>query len=236
MTEGAIRAVLFDFGGVILSSPIDAFLAYEAERGLPRGFVQTLNTIAPDTNAWACMERGEIDEAEFYARFEAEARTRGHSFDARALLARLAGRVRPEMVAAIASLRTRYVTACLTNNMKLGLGTAMAKTEADAREIAEVMKLFAFVVESCKIGVRKPEVAFYERACAIIGVAPEHCVFLDDLGMNLKPARALGMRTIKVGSPEQALRDLEEVLDHPVRLADLQGSPGSINIAREPRE
>ena len=215
MTE--IRAVLFDFGGVILSSPIDAFRAYERAQDLPAGFLQRLNTTDPDTNAWACMERGELDEATFCARFEAEARAHGYTIDARAVLGQLSGQIRPALVEVIRTLRSRYRVACLTNNMPIGHGSAMARTPELAAAIAEVMALFAHVVESCKIGARKPEPRFYAHACELVGVAPEHCVFLDDLGINLKPARAMGMATIKVGDPAQAIADLEAVLGHPVR-------------------
>jgi putative hydrolase of the HAD superfamily len=211
-----IRAVLFDFGGVILSSPIDGFLAYERSAGLPAGFLQRLNSTDPDRNAWACMERGELDEPTFCTRLEAEARAQGHAIDARSVLGQLTGQLRPAMIAAIRALLPRYRVACLTNNMPLGHGSAMARTPELAAEIAEVLALFAHVVESCKIGARKPEPRFYARACEIVGVAPEHCVFLDDLGINLKPARAMGMTTIKVGDPARALADLEAVLGHPL--------------------
>jgi putative hydrolase of the HAD superfamily len=211
-----IRAVLFDFGGVILSSPIDGFRAYEQRAQLPAGFLVRLNSTNPDTNAWACMERGELDEPTFCSRLEDEARTLGHTIDARAILSGLTGQIRPDMVVAIRALRTRYRVACLTNNMPLGHGTAMARTPDLAAEIAEVLTLFAHVVESSKIGARKPEPRFYQRACELVGVAPEHCVFLDDLGINLKPARALGMTTIKVGDPAQALAELEALLGHPL--------------------
>mgnify|MGYP001617762952 CR=1 FL=1 len=213
----SIRAVLFDFGGVLLSSPIDSFRAYERSAKLPAGFLQRLNTLDPDTNAWACMERGELDEATFYARFEAEAQAQGHAIDARTVLGQISGQLRPELVDVVRTLRIRYRVACLTNNMSLGLGTAMATSSQRAAEIAEVMALFAHVVESCKIGARKPEPRFYSHACELVGVAPEHCVFLDDLGINLKPARAMGMTTIKVGDPAQAIADLEAVLGHTVR-------------------
>jgi len=217
MTLPEIRAILFDFGGVILSSPIDGFRAYERRANLPAGFLQRINTLDPDTNAWACMERGELDLATFHARFEAEARAQGHAIDARAVLAQLSGQLRPEMVAVVRTLRTNYRVACLTNNMPLGHGAAMAENPARAAEIAGVMALFAHVIESCKIGTRKPEPRFYARACEIVGVAPEHCVFLDDLGINLKPARAMGMTTIKVSDPAQAIADLEAALGHAVR-------------------
>jgi putative hydrolase of the HAD superfamily len=212
-----IHAVLFDFGGVVLSSPLDAFHAYEARAGLPANFLQTINTLDPDTNAWACMERGELSEAEFYRRFEDEARALGHVIDARAILGQLTGELRPVMLDAIRTLRSRYTVACLTNNMPLGLGTAMASSPARAAEIADAMALFDHVVESREIRARKPEPRFFSRACEIIGVPPRHCVFLDDLGQNLKTARFLGMTTIKVVTVARALDELEAVLGHSVR-------------------
>jgi putative hydrolase of the HAD superfamily len=212
-----IRAVLFDFGGVILSSPIDGFRAYERARELPAGFLQRLNSTDPDTNAWACMERGELDEATFCARLEAEALAAGHAIDARLILGQLTGQIRPEMVEVIRTLQPRYRLACLTNNMPIGHGSAMTRNPELAAEIAQVLALFEHVVESCKIGARKPEPRFYARACEIVGVAPEHCVFLDDLGINLKPARAMGMATIKVGDPAAAIAELEAILGHPAR-------------------
>ena len=210
-----IRAVLFDFGGVILSSPIDGFLAYERSAQLPRGFLQRINSTNPDGNAWACMERGELDEPTFCARFEAEAAALGFTVDARAVLGQLTGHIRAELVDVLRVLRPRYRVACLTNNMPVGHGSAMARTPELAAQIAEVMALFAHVIESWKIGARKPEPRFYARACEVVGVPPEQCVFLDDLGINLKPARELGMTTIKVESESQAIADLSKALQLP---------------------
>jgi putative hydrolase of the HAD superfamily len=212
-----IRAVLFDFGGVILSSPIDAFRAYERAMQLPAGFLQRINSTNPDANAWACMERGELDEATFHDRFESEGRALGFAFDSRTVLSQISGDIRPAMVDVVRNLRGRYHVACLTNNMPIRFGPAMAATSERATQLAEIMALFAHVVESCKIGTRKPEPRFFARACEIVGVAPEHCVFLDDLGINLKPARAMGMTTIKVGDPAEAIAELEAILGHPVR-------------------
>jgi putative hydrolase of the HAD superfamily len=208
-----IRAVFWDFGGVILDSPFDAFRRHEEEKGLPRDFIRRLNTTNPDTNAWARFERSEVDLDAFCALFEEEARQAGHPLDARAVVALLAGEVRPEMVAALRAVKAAgYKTACLTNNV-----TSSRRTPEKARQVAEIMALFDAVVESSKAGARKPEPRFYTIACEMLGVEPDETVFLDDLGINLKPARALGMRTIKVETPEQALAELEEVLGHPIR-------------------
>ena len=213
MTEVPIRAVFWDFGGVILDSPFDAFRRYEEERGLPADFIRRLNTTNPDSNAWAKLERSEVEIDAFCELFEAEARAAGHELDGRAVVGLLAGEVRPEMVAALRAVKAAgYKTACLTNNVR-----TITRTPEKARQVAEIMALFDAVVESSKVGVRKPEPRFYEIACEMLGVSPPEVVFLDDLGINLKPARALGMRTIKVSTPEQALGELEAVLGRPVR-------------------
>jgi putative hydrolase of the HAD superfamily len=201
----AIRAVLFDFGGVITSSPFDAFTRLEEELGLPVDFIRTVNATNPDENAWARLERSEVDLDTFAALWSDEALALGHAVDGRAVLERLAGQIRPEMVAAIRTCRTAYKTGCLTNNF----GSADSGVSA---EVAAVYELFDAVLESRTLGVRKPDPRFYELACSTLDVQPEECVFLDDLGVNLKPARAIGMRTIKVEDPEIALRELETVL------------------------
>ena len=196
-----IRAVLFDFGGVISSSPFEAFAHLEVERGLPADFIRTVNATNPDTNAWARLERGEVDLESFGSQWSGEARALGHELDGRLVLERLAGEIRPQMVEAIRACGTKYKTACLTNNF----------TRAEAvlsDEVASVYALFDAVLESRVLGVRKPDPRFYELACEALGVRPDECVFLDDLGVNLKPARALGMQTIKVTDPDVALAEL----------------------------
>lgn len=200
-----IRAVLFDFGGVISSSPFEAFAHLEAERGLPADFIRTVNATNPDTNAWARLERGEVDLETFGSLWSDEARSLGHELDGRLVLERLAGEIRPQMVEAIRSCRTNYKTACLTNNF----------TRAEAmlsEEVAAVYRLFDAILESRVLGVRKPDPRFYELACEALDVAPDECVFLDDLGVNLKPARQLGMHTIKVTDPDVALTELGDLV------------------------
>jgi putative hydrolase of the HAD superfamily len=208
----APKAVLFDFGGVFTASPFEAFNRYEAEVGLPRDFIRGVNARNPDDNAWARLERGQIGLDAFVALFEAEAAAAGHRLDARHVLGCLGGELRPEMVVALERIRQRFKTACLTNNAAAGEGAGMARAPELAQAIAQVLRRFDRVVESSKVGCRKPEPRFYEIACEALAVAPAEAVFLDDLGVNLKPARAMGMRTIKVGSPKQALRELEAVL------------------------
>lgn len=209
-------AVVFDFGGVITESPFDAFARIEAERGLPADLVRRINSLDPDTNAWARFERAEITADEFDVDFAAEARALGHDLPGSVVLAVLSGDVRPRMVAALDLLAERgYRLGCITNNVPAGHGAQMSRSAAHAAEIAAIMTRFAYVVESSKVGLRKPDPAIYELACDELGVRPEECVYLDDLGINCKPAAALGMTAIKVTSEDQALRDLGAALGLP---------------------
>ena len=203
-----ITAALFDFGGVILSSPFEAFHHYETTHGLPQGFIRGLNATNPDTNAWARFERSELTFDDFADAFEAEAIDAGHPIDAREVIALLGGELRAEMVEAVHRCHERLKTALLTNNV-VGM-------DHDDR-FAEVFAHFDEVIESSKVGVRKPDVRFYEMACEALDIEPSEAVFLDDLGVNLKPAKALGMTTIKVLDADQAITELEAVVGFPLR-------------------
>ena len=213
MQEQRIRAVLWDFGGVILSSPFEAFNTYEDARGLPRDIIRRVNATNPDSNAWALLERSEVSPAEFDSLFARESEALGHRIPGADVLALLSGDIRPAMVAALdAVIAAGYLTACLTNNV------VSREAPADDRAVAvrEVMDRFHHVVESSKVGCRKPEPRFYEIACDLLGVSPAECVFLDDLGINLKPAAAMGKRTVKVGEPGAAITELSSILGIPL--------------------
>ena len=210
-------AVLWDFGGVILSSPFEAFNHYEAKAGLPVDFIRTVNATNPHTNAWALLERNEISPADFDQAFANDSAALGHEVKGAAVLALLAGEIRPRMVGALDAVKAAgYKTACLTNNV-IATDTESAVLADDrAVAISNVMTRFDAVVESSKVGVRKPEPRFYEIACELLGVQPSECVFLDDLGINLKPAAAMGMTTIKVVDPDVALQELSAHLALPL--------------------
>jgi putative hydrolase of the HAD superfamily len=217
-----ITATLWDFGGVILSSPFDAFARYESQHGLADGFIRTLNATNPDTNAWAALERGSVTFDQFCALFEAEARAAGGDLAAAEVMSLLSGEIRPQMVEALRRCRQAGLrTAMLTNNFVGPEGTD-SPFSPRADRVGEVVELFDVVVESSRVGVRKPDPRFYQMACDLLGIAPEQAVFLDDLGINLKPARDMGMTTIKVGDPDVALVELEAVLGVPLRSASHQ--------------
>lgn len=202
--------VIFDFGGVITSSPFEAFNRLEAELGLPRDFIRRVNATNPENNAWAKFERAEIDADGFDALFAAEAEALGHALDGASVIACLAGDVRPNMVTALDRLKEEgFGIGCITNNVKAGRGAAMARSEDKALQIEAIMARFDHVIESSRVGVRKPDPRIYQMMCEQLGVEPAACIYLDDLGINCKPAAMLGMRAIKVTNGEQALADLE---------------------------
>ncbi|MGI8840900.1 MAG: HAD-IA family hydrolase [Caulobacteraceae bacterium] len=196
----AIDAVIWDFGGVFTTSPFEAFNRYEARRGLPADFIRTVNATRPDVNAWAHFERAEIDAAGFDAAFLAESVALGHPVRGADVLPLLSGEVRPAMVEALRLCKRRFKVGCITNNVASG-GAPSATSE--------IMGLFDAVIESSRAWVRKPDRRIYLMMCEALDVAPRACVYVDDLGINCKPAAALGMTAIKFVSERQALADLE---------------------------
>jgi putative hydrolase of the HAD superfamily len=208
----AVEAVIWDFGGVFTTSPFDAFNRYEREKGLPNDIIRRINSINPDANAWARIERSEIDAQMFDRLFEDEAKLLGHMIPGRDVLALLSGDLRPRVVAAFRACKARFKVGCITNNAPTGKGAGMSSSSEKARQIADVFALFDHVIESSKAGVRKPDPRIYAMMCEALSVKPEACVYLDDLGINCKPAREMGMTTIKVVSEEQLLADLSKAV------------------------
>lgn len=217
MPHSTIRAVLWDFGGVLTESPFEAFRCYEREHGLPEGFIRRLNAANPDGNAWARFERGELTLAEFDDAFGQESRAAGYAVPGSKVVRLLYRAVRPAMVEALRRCSEHYLTACVTNNVNTGVGHGLPTSDERAEEIERILSLFDLVIESSKVGARKPEPGFYRIALDALQVEPAQTVYLDDLGINLKPARAMGMTTIKVESEEQALAELEQVLGMTLR-------------------
>jgi putative hydrolase of the HAD superfamily len=216
MTHPRFTAVLWDFGGVVTSSPFEAFNRMEAARRLPHDFVRRVNSTDPDNNAWARFERAEIDAAAFDAAFAEEARAQGHDLPGRDVIACLSGDVRPRMVVALDWLKVAgYRLGCITNNVPAGKGPGMAFGESRAAAVADAMARFEHIIESSKAGLRKPDPRIYLMMCEALGVEPAECIYLDDLGINCKPAAALGMHAIKVTGEAQALSDLAAALGQP---------------------
>ena len=206
-----IDAVIWDFGGVISSSPFEAFARFEVARGLPRDFLRTVNATNPHENAWARLERSELDLPGFDEAFAIESRALGHEVRGADVLPLLAGEIRPEMVEALRRIGARLKTGCITNNF-----TAMSVSPMGGLYKAEIMRLFHHVIESAKAGVRKPDPRIYALMLDHLKVEPGRAIYLDDLGINLKPARAMGMTTIKVVTGDDAIKDLEGLLGAPL--------------------
>ncbi len=204
-----IEAVIWDFGGVFTSSPFEAFAAYERSKGLPEGLIRRINSENHLENAWARFERAELDLDGFDGAFAAEARALGYDVPGREIIPLLRGALRPEMVEALRRIKPRHKTGCITNNVA---PMQVNNTEPGAFYAREIMDMFDHVIESSKAGIRKPNPRIYQMMCETLEVLPEACVYLDDLGGNLKPARAMGMTTIKVETGAQAIAELEDAL------------------------
>lgn len=202
----AIEAVIFDFGGVLTSSPFEAFSRFETERGLPADIIRRTNAANHLENAWAKFERAEVDIETFDHLFAEESRALGAEVRGREVLPLLQGDLRPEMVEALKRIKAQFKTGCITNNLP---ANAIGSMTGRSLYVAEVMVLFDHVIESAKIGLRKPDPRIYQLMVETLTVDPKNCLYLDDLGVNLKPAREMGMSTIKVASGAQAIVELE---------------------------
>lgn len=207
-----IKAVFWDFGGVITTSPFDSFNTYEATNNLDKDFIRKVNSTNPDINAWAKLERNEIDIVEFNDLFFSESSSLGHGIYGIEVIKLLQGQLRPEMIKALKAIQGNLVQACLTNNIVSPETTLSDENVSIAGKNNEVMGLFDFVIASSEQNVRKPDPAFYHLALKEAKVDPEEAVFLDDLGINLKPAKAIGMHTIKVVNSQDALKELNSLL------------------------
>lgn len=210
------KAVIWDFGGVFTSSPFDAFARYEAEQGLPRNFIRTVNATNPLDNAWAQLEQSKVSGEEFDSLFREESKALGHEVPGADVLKLLSGSLRPRVVDALKVCKQHGKVGCITNNAPIGKGASMTNDAEKAAQLAHVFDQFDHLIESSKIGIRKPDPQIYKLMCEALDVAPEDCVYLDDLGINLKPARAMGMTTIKVLDEDQLLEDLKSATGYDV--------------------
>ena len=201
-----IEAVIWDFGGVLTTSPFEAFARFERERGLPADIIRRTNASNHWENAWAKFERAEVDLETFDSLFAAESQALGAEVRGKDVLPLLVGDPRPEMVEVLRRIKRQFKTGCITNNLP---ANAFGSAGDRSIYVAETMALFDHVIESAKIGLRKPDPRIYRMMVEALGVDPRACVYLDDLGVNLKPARDMGMTTIKVIDAPQAIAELE---------------------------
>jgi putative hydrolase of the HAD superfamily len=201
-----IEAVVWDFGGVLTTSPFEAFARFETERGLPADIIRRTNANNHWENAWAKFERAEVDIEAFDRLFATESLALGAEVRGKDVLPLLSGNLRPEMVEALRRVKATFKTGCITNNLP---ANAIGSLGGRSIYVAEVMALFDHVIKSAKIGLRKPDPRIYQMMTKALGIDPKNCVYLDDLGVNLKPAREMGMKTIKVVDATQAIGELE---------------------------
>lgn len=204
----AVEAVIWDFGGVFTSSPFEAFNRLEAELGAPTDHIRRVNATNHHDNAWALFERNEIDAARFDELFLEESAALGFPIRGADVLPKLSGELRPRMVAALKTCKQHYKVGCITNNVVSMHSPGQNEIQRAAGAMGQVMPLFDAIIESSKAGIRKPDPRIYTMMCDLLAVRPEACVYLDDLGINCKPAAGLGMKAIKVVDVDQTLADL----------------------------
>ena len=200
------KAIIWDFGGVITSSPFDAFNEFEEVNGLPKDIIRTINSENPDMNAWAQFESNSITIDQFDDLFLKEAKAKGFDIKGRDIIKLLKGSIRENMVSFLRELKSDFKLGCITNNVK------PSSEENTDNETKEAMSIFDHVIESSIAGIRKPNPEIYMMSCDALNVSPDQCIYLDDLGINLKPARELGMTTIKVIQPEDAIQEVRNIL------------------------
>ena len=200
------KAIIWDFGGVITSSPFEAFNQFEEANGLPRDIIRTINSENPDTNAWAKFESNSVTIDVFNDLFLKEAKAKGFDIKGRDIIKLLKGSIRKNMVSFLRELKSDFKLGCITNNVK------SSSEENNDNGTKEAMSLFDHVIESSIVGIRKPNPEIYMMSCDALKVNPDQCIYLDDLGINLKPARELGMTTIKVIHPEDAIQEVRNLL------------------------
>jgi putative hydrolase of the HAD superfamily len=204
-----VQAVIWDFGGVFTSSPFEAFNRLEAELGAPKDHIRKVNATNHHENAWALFERNEIDAAKFDELFLQESTALGFPVRGRDVLPKLSGELRPRMVAALKACKAAgFKVACITNNVVSMHSPGQNEVQQAAGAMGQVMPYFDAIIESSKAGVRKPDPKIYQMMCELLGVAAERCIYLDDLGINCKPAAQLGMKAIKVVDVDQTLAEL----------------------------
>ena len=212
MQKLRFSSVFWDFGGVITSSPFEAFSNFELNNNLPKDFIRKVNSTNHKSNAWAQLEQSKINLEEFDVLFKKESKSLGYEVSGGQILNLLQGEIRPEMVNALEKLKKENFTlACLTNNFNSGDKNQSALDNIN-EERTKIMNNFDYIIESKELGIRKPDVEFYLKALEISGADPKKTIFLDDLGINLKPAKELGMTTIKVLDSDQALKELSNLV------------------------
>ena len=212
MQKLRFSSVFWDFGGVITSSPFEAFSNFELNNNLPKDFIRKVNSTNHKSNAWAQLEQSKINLEEFDVLFKKESKSLGYEVSGGQILNLLQGEIRPEMVNALEKLKKENFTlACLTNNFNSGDKNQSALDDIN-EERTKIMNNFDYIIESKELGIRKPDIEFYLKALEISGADPKKTIFLDDLGINLKPAKELGMTTIKVLDSDQALKELSNLV------------------------
>ncbi len=202
------KAIIWDFGGVITSSPFEAFNKFELSNNLPKDIIRSINSENPNNNAWAKFERNDIGLDEFDELFSIESKKRGYEISGKNVVKLLSGEIRESMVDFLLLLKNNFKLGCITNNIQ----NHKKERINHLSDASKVMEIFDHIIESSKVGIRKPDPKIYYMSCDALGVDPTECIYLDDLGINLKPARKIGMTTIKVIDPDDAIKEVKNYI------------------------
>jgi putative hydrolase of the HAD superfamily len=207
----AITTVISDFGGVLTSPLMDTFAAINEQEGLDAGALGTaLRRIAERDGAHPLfeLECGRMTETAFLQVLMDQLRADvGRDVTLHTFAERYFGHLQPNepMIALLAELRDRgYRLGLLTNNVR--------EWEPRWRAMLPVDELFEVVVDSAFVGMRKPERAIYRMTCERLGVAPEHCLFVDDVEPNCVAAEGIGMSAVWFRDTPQAIEDIRAAL------------------------
>lgn len=207
-----VEAVISDFGGVLTTPLVEAFLAVQRDSGIPLGALgQAVGTLAAreGANPLFELETGRLSERDFVAGLEsALSEQLGRAVELAGFGQAYFEHLHPnrELLDYLGSLRERGLRlALLTNNVR--------EWEPLWRPKLPVDELFEVVVDSAFVGMRKPDPEIYRLTLDRLGLGPEACLFVDDTDINVAAARELGMRAVWFRTNDQTIAEIEAALN-----------------------
>ena len=203
MKNNVIKIVLWDYGGVLTESPIKNFRKFENDNNYVLDSIVKINSYNKYNNAWAKLEKDEISIEKFSKLFSEEAKQFGIlNINTDKLLECLNVKLNIKMVELLENISKFYTCVCLTNNFK----------KVGSSNFKNIKHNFSLIIESSKIGFRKPEKQIYKHVLEVLKVNAKEILFIDDLGINLKPARELGFHTYKFTDTDKTISYIKNML------------------------
>ncbi len=209
-----VTAAVFDYGGVLIEGGPGEVRAFGRRIGLSDEAWEPLRReLFGNDSIWSALERGEVSYEDFVVRLRERIAQAGVTIDVETAMTFMGShdpmaqreRLRPAVLERVAAIRKRMPTALLTNNV--------VEWRDGWRDLVDVDALFDVIIDSSAVGARKPEPAIYEITREQLGVAHEEIFFLDDIGQNLKAARALGWQTVLFAEADDAVAALDAIID-----------------------